>query len=335
MTALVTGAAGFIGKYLCGKLKDKGYSVTGIDLTPDKPAWCDAWFQADITISPENNPALLKACEGIEVIFHLAGKVHALAEVKSDESEYHLINTVGTENLLCAAAQKKVRKFVFFSTVKVYSDKIPGMNNSCEPVYETTPAIPDTPYGQSKLDAEKLVLDGRYIDDTTVLRLCMVYGPGAKGNILKMIKTIKAGIPFLLPEFHNKRSMVDVRDVVKAAVLAAESQQARQQTYIISDGNAYSTRQIIDAIYRVLGKSRLPFAIPSWIFTILAKTGDIIGKVRGRRFIFDSDALNKISGSAWFSSSKIERELKFKAEFSLEKSLPQMIEQIENVLPRK
>ena len=129
--------------------------------------------------------------------------------------------------------------------------------------------------------------------------------------------------------------MVDVRDVVKAAVLAAESQQARQQTYIISDGNAYSTRQIIDAIYRALGKSRLRFAIPSWIFTILAKTGDIIGKVRGRRFIFDSDALNKISGSAWFSSSKIERELKFKAEFSLEKSLPQMIEQIENVLPRQ
>lgn len=335
MNALVTGAAGFIGKYLCEKLKEKGYAVTGIDLTPDKPAWCDSWFQADITIPPDNNQVLLNACEGIDILFHLAGKVHALAEVKADESEYHIINTAGTENLLCAAAQKKVRKFVFFSTVKVYSDKIPDMDNRQEPVYETTTAIPDTPYGQSKLDAEKLVLAGKYIADTTVLRLCMVYGPGAKGNILKMIKTIKAGIPFLLPEFNNKRSMVDVRDVVSAAVLAAESPQSKQQIYIISDGNAYSTRQIIDAIYRALGKSRWPFAIPSSIFTILAKTGDIIGKIRGRRFIFDSDALNKISGSAWFSSSKIEHELKFRAVFSLEKSLPQMIEQIDNALPRK
>jgi nucleoside-diphosphate-sugar epimerase len=203
------------------------------------------------------------------------------------------------------------------------------MDNSCEPISEATETVPDTPYGQSKLDAEELVLRGNYIDDVTVLRLCMVYGPGAKGNILKMIKTIKAGIPFLLPEFNNKRSMVDVRDVVSAAVLAAESPQSKQQIYIISDGNAYSTRQIIDAIYRALGKSRWPFAIPSSIFTILAKTGDIIGKVRGRRFIFDSDALNKISGSAWFSSKKIENELNFRASFSLETSLQQMIEIID------
>lgn len=328
MNALVTGASGFIGKYLCEKLQEKGYIVAGIDLTPHKPTWCNTWFQADITISPENNPSLLNACNNIDVIFHLAGKVHALAEVKSDDEEYHLINTTGTKNLLQAAAQKKVRKFVFFSTVKVYGEKIPDLDNSREPVSEATETIPDTPYGQSKLDAEKLALGGNYIDDVTVLRLCMVYGPGAKGNILKIIKAIKKGIPLLLPEFHNKRSMVDVRDVADAALLVAETPLAKRQTYIISDGNVYSTRQIIDAIYQTLGKFRWPIAIPSWIFTALAKIGNIIGKARGKRFIFDSDALSKISGSAWFSSNKIEHELKFKAKFSLAKSLPQMIENI-------
>jgi nucleoside-diphosphate-sugar epimerase len=330
MTVLVTGAAGFIGRYLCEKLKDKGYAVAGIDITPHKPIWCDTWFQTDITIPPEINPVLLNACENVEVIFHLAGKVHALAEIKSDEAEYHLINTDGTKNLLQAAAQKKIRKFIFFSTIKVYADKIPNLDNSRVPVSEMTETIPDTPYGQSKLDAEALVLGGNYIDDATVLRLCMVYGPGAKGNILKMIKTIKIGIPFLLPEFHNKRSMVDVRDVVNAAVLVAENPQAKRQIYIVSDGNAYSTCQIIDAIYRALKKFRWPVAVPSCFFTMLARTGDVIGKVRGRRFIFDSDALNKISGSAWFSSCKIEQELKFKADFSLQKSLPQMIADIDN-----
>ena len=335
MNALVTGAAGFIGKFLCEKLKEKGYVVAGIDLTPHKPAWCDTWFQADIAIPPGNNPALLNACGNIDVIFHLAGKVHALAEVKADDAEYHLINTAGTENLLQAAAQNKVRKFVFFSTVKVFGEIIPNLDNTREPISEMTEAMPDTPYGQSKLNAEKLVLGGGYVDDATVLRLCMVYGPGAKGNILKMIKAIKMGIPLLLPEFHNKRSMVDVRDVVNAAVLVAENPLAKQQIYIISDGNVYSTRQIIDAIYRALGKFRWPVTVPSRVFSMLARTGDIIGKARGRRFIIDSGALNKISGSAWFSSGKIEHELNFKAEFSLEKSLPQMIEDIDKSLPKK
>lgn len=329
MNALVTGASGFIGKYLCEKLQEKGDAVTGIDLTPHKPAWCDTWFQVDITRPPENNPALLNACKNVDVIFHLAGKVHALAEVKSDDDEYHLINTTGTANLLKAAAQEKVRKFVFFSTVKAYGENIPNLNNSCEPISETTETVPDTPYGQSKLDAEELVLRGNYIDDVTVLRLCMVYGPGAKGNILKMIKAIKKGIPLLLPEFNNKRSMVDVRDVVKAAVLVAENPLAKRQTYIISDGNVYSTRQVIDAIYQALGKFRWPLAVPKWIFTQLAICGDIFGKIRGKRFFFDSDALNKISGSAWFSSNKIENELNFRASFSLETSLQQMIKIID------
>lgn len=327
MNALVTGANGFIGKVLCNALSGKGYHVSGLDVFDEKPAWCDEYFKVDITSLDDT---LSKACKNIDVIFHLAAKVHALAEVKGDIEQYKLINTLGTENLLKAGAENHVNKFVFFSSIKVYGEKIAGLDNDKTPLDEQIETIPDTPYGQSKLDAEKIVLSGTYIDNATVLRLCMVYGPGAKGNILKMMRAIKKGIPFLLPEFHNKRSMIDVRDVVKAAILTAEKDESKKQIYIISDGKFYSSKQIVIAIMHALGKKQWPFSFPAFFFTILAKCGDIICKIRGRRLLFDSDTLNKISGSAWFSSEKIERQLGFKPDYNLEKTLPEMIRQQEN-----
>jgi len=322
MNALVSGANGFIGRHLCRALSEKGYTVTGLDIQDEKPEYCDKYFKADIRVPDEVLP---DACENIDVVFHLAGKVHALAEAKADLEQYKLINTAGTGNLLRAAAGKAAGKFIFFSTIKVYGEKIPGLDNSKTPVDEQVEPIPDTPYGQSKLDAEKLVLDGGYVDNAVVLRLCMVYGPGAKGNILKMIRAMKKGIPFLLPEFNNKRSMVDVRDVVKAAILTAEKNESKKQIYIVSDGKCYSTRQIIDAVMQALGKSRLPFSIPAFCFIVLGKIGDLICKIRGRRLFFDSDTLNKLAGSAWFSSEKIERELGFEQDYDLESSLCEMI----------
>jgi len=327
MNALVTGASGFIGKYLCKALAEKGHIVSGLDVFDEKPMWCDKYFKADITILDDN---LVSACENIDVIFHLAGKVHALAEIKADIEQYNLVNTVGTENLLKAAAENSVGKFVFFSTIKVYGEKIPDLDNKKTPVDEQMETIPDTPYGQSKLDAEKLVLSGNYIDDVTILRPCMVYGPEAKGNIIKLIKAIKMGIPFLLPEFNNKRSMVDVRDIVRAVILITEKNEAKNQTYIVSDGKAYSTKQVAVAITQALRKKQSSLCIPAFFFTILGKMGDWVGKIVGRRFFFDSDVLNKISGSAWFSSKKIERELGFKPDYDLEKALPEMLKQEEN-----
>ena len=326
MNALVTGASGFIGKYLCKALAEKGCVVSGLDVFDEKPVYCDKYFKADITVLDDN---LASACENIDVIFHLAGKVHALAEIKADVEQYNLINTVGTKNLLKAAAQNSVSKFVFFSTIKVYGERIPGLDNKKTPVDEQIETVPDTPYGQSKLDAEKLVLSGNYIDNVTILRPCMVYGPGTKVNLIKLIKAIKTGIPFLLPEFKNKRSMVDVRDIVKAVILCTEKSEAKNQTYIVSDGKAYSTKQVAVAIMQALGKKQSPLCLPAFFFTVLGKIGDMTGKIIGRRFFFDSDALNKISGSAWFSSEKIERELGFKPDYDLERALPGIIRQQE------
>jgi nucleoside-diphosphate-sugar epimerase len=157
----------------------------------------------------------------------------------------------------------------------------------------------------------------------------MVYGLSDKGNLPRMISAIERGFFPPLPEVHNHRSMVHVEDLARAALLVAQNSKAAGQIYIVSDGQANSTRQIYEWICAALDKKPLPLNIPVFVLKILAKIGDAIGKIRGRRFMFDSDALDKLIGSAWYSSAKIESELGFQAQHNLQKSLPEIVRYLE------
>lgn len=312
-TALVTGANGFIGRELCRQLRQLGGSVRTLSRS-DTDAGDNNWV---LDLAFDHCPAEL--CAGVDTIFHLAGKAHALAENRQDEAEYRLVNTEGTQKLLEAAKQAGVKRFVFFSSVKAVGD------SQSQPMDETAMGEADTPYGRSKYEAEQLVLHGGYVPHPVVIRPCMVYGNTDKGNLPRMIKAISRGLFPPLPEFNNRRSMVHVEDVVAAALLAAGKAESAGQIYIVSDEQDYSTRQLYDWIKAALGKPPASWTI-SWSTLVkLAKAGDAIGKLSGRRFPFDSDALRKLSGSAWYSSAKIRRELGFQPQHTLQQSLPDII----------
>lgn len=316
---MVTGASGFIGERLTWHLSQNNFKVRVLN----RRETGDKIESYRIDLAGDNVPSSL--CTDIDTIFHLAGKAHALAEADQDEAEYFQINTEGTRKLLEAAKRAGVQRFVFFSSVKAVGD------SESRPMDETVQSLADTPYGQSKYEAEQLVLHGGYVPHPVVIRPCMVYGNTEKGNLPRMIDAIRKGVFPPLPEVHNKRSMVHVEDVVQAALLAAEKPEATGQVYIVTDGHAYSTRQIYDWIREALAKSPSLKAMPlAWLRT-MAKVGDGIGMLRGRRFIFDSDALEKLIGSAWYSSAKIERELGFKPVHDLKSSLPEIVRYLESV----
>ncbi len=314
---LVTGANGFIASLLTASLKETGAYIKGLDISQGPYANCDESIQCDLTVPLEENDVLRKACEDIDVVYHLAGKVHSLSEVKSDKEEYWRINVQGSNNLLSAAKQKHVRKCIFFSAVNVFGER--QDNKTGKPITEQDQPSPDTPYGETKYEVEKTLLNETSID-TVILRLSMVYGPHAKGNLTKMIHAVQSGIPIPLPDFGNKRSMVDVHDVVRAAVLASQND-TMHGVYQVTDGNVYSTSQIINYIYEALGKKRPFLVLPKFVFILFARIGDLIGIVLRHRFFFDSDALNKLVGNAYYSSDRLKNELHFVPEWDLRKSL--------------
>jgi nucleoside-diphosphate-sugar epimerase len=309
---LLTGANGFIGQVLVKQLRTAKIGVKV--LVKDEKYFPDSeTVKLDVTSNWDINP-----CEGVDTVFHLAAKVHAVSEAVSDDIQYRNVNIEGTRKLLEAAQRAGVERFIFFSSVKATGEMAQMQDEHCQ-------ALPETPYGASKRAAEQLVLNGGYVPCPIVIRPCMVYGNTHKGNLPRLIEAIRQGFFPPLPELHNHRSMVHVDDLVQAALLVAQNPQAVGQVYIVSDGQSYSTRQLYEWICAALNKQVLPVNVPVSLLKGFAKIGDKMESVTGRQFIFDTCVLEKLIGSAWYSSAKIESELGFKPRRNLREALPEIV----------
>jgi nucleoside-diphosphate-sugar epimerase len=119
--------------------------------------------------------------------------------------------------------------------------------------------------------------------------------------------------------------MVHVDDVVQALRLAAGNPAANGRVYLVTDGHAYSTREIYTAICRALGREVPRWTLPLWALRCAAIAGDAVGRVAGRSAPLNSAALDKLLGSAWYSSDKIQRELGFVSSHTLYDALPGMV----------
>ena len=314
---LVTGATGFIGRALCRRLKEQGVRVRALARHADAGPW-DEFVAADL--AGERVPAAI--LDGVDTVFHLAGKAHALSELAADDGEYRRSHVGATRNLLGLLDAAAAPRLVFFSSVKAMGDD----GEAC--MDERWDAEPSTPYGICKRECEQLVLDaGRDLPlHACVLRLPLVYGRGVKGNLWKMLDAIARGRFPPPPRVANKRSLVHVDDVAGAALQAALDARAAGRIYIVTDGEAYSTDEMYTLMRTALGKPAPGWRVPAAGLRVLAFAGDVIGRARGRRFVFDSDAYHKLLGSAWYSSASIERDIGFRPTRTLRDGVVEMVE---------
>lgn len=312
---LVTGATGFIGQYLMSTLLKQGCITTILSRQSQGNA-CDNY--KTIVADLSNTESIVGICQGIEIVFHLGGDSSAYDDLDKKNKNYNWRVTVdGTRTLVDQSIKSGVSRFIFFSSVKAMGEK------TDEYLDETAECRPVTGYGKAKYEAERLVLEAnRHGIASTVLRLPMVYGPGCKGSLPRMIQAIALGRFPSLPDTGNKRSMVDVRDVVQAAVLAATNPVSGGRIYIVTDGQAYSTRQIYEWICSAVQRPVSPFIIPLPVFRIAGFIGDMLGKLSRRRIAFNSEAMDRIFSSSWYNSEMICRELDFHPAYSLKYSLP-------------
>lgn len=306
MTALVVGASGFIGQRLLGpsdramvrKLSLRENEVKGDLLIPD---------------------SLRMACEGVDTVFHCAGYAHAF--ISTDSSITWRVNFDGTRNLIQAAGESGVKKFVFLSSVKAMGE----FGDVC--VEEDWAKEPDTSYGKAKRAAENIIIEigDKFNMHVVNLRLSMVYGYGGRGNMERMAKGIRAGWFPPLPETGNKRSLVHVDDVVSAARMVAERAEARSQTYIVASPDAWSGRQIYDAIRNAHLMSPTRLQVPENILRASGIFGSLMEGVFGKTLLLNTEVVNRLLGSSWYSSKKIENELGWRARVGLEDGLREML----------
>ncbi|GAB1408860.1 NAD-dependent epimerase/dehydratase family protein [Desulfovibrionales bacterium] len=309
---VVTGASGVIGQRLCEALVARGVQVVALLRSPRPGPWGDV-LHCDLG-RDTLDPTLL---HGVDTIFHLAGKAHTRARTAADVREYETVHVTGTRSLMQAARAAGVRCCVLLSSVKAMGE------GSAEIQDENSPCVPETPYGQTKHAAERIALHELPVPCPVVLRPALVYGAGSKGNLDLMIRAMSKG---MFPRTHfppNARSMIHVKDVIQACVLAATHKQAYGGTYILTDGKEYSTNDLLAWIQDSLGKKSV-LTMPFDLLRLAARLGDIVEKF-GMRFPLTSDRLDKLAGSACYSNAKICRELGFVPQWDAQRGIQEMV----------
>ena len=241
MKILITGAYGFVGTNLCRYLVGRGHECVALDIPKAK--------RDDVPYKAFYSWDELDSIDwaGMDAVVHLAGKAHDLKNV-SDLQSYFDIN-VGLTEKIFNAANGKVPRFIYFSSSKA--------------------ADADTPYGRSKLAAEKF-LAGRAI----VLRPAMIHGPGNKGNLNLLWGIARRGFPWPLAAFANRRSFTSIVNI--CAAVEALCERGENGVYPIADDEMLSTNRLIELMAEAYGRKSRLWRLPKGLMRLAARMGDVL-----------------------------------------------------------
>lgn len=258
MKVLITGVHGFVGSNLVEALK-KEHTIYGLDIVApvkDGVEETFSWEDLDAGIVPE-----------VDAIVHLAGKAHDTKNQSAAEV-YFKVNTGLTQKIFdYFLAQDSIKKFVFFSTAKAAADKVEGV------LTEDVVPAPVGPYGESKIAAEKYILEHMPADKQVyIFRPCMIHGPGNKGNLNLLYNVVSKGIPWPLGAFENRRTFTSVENIC-FAVNGVLTKDVPSGIYNMGDDEALSTNELIEEICRSLGKKARIWRLPKGLMFFVARVG--------------------------------------------------------------
>jgi len=260
---LVTGGAGFIGSHVCDAFATDGWSVTALDdLSSGRRENVSEGI--DLVVSDIRSPeaAELVRGGGFDLISHHAAQIDVRVSVERPAHDAS-INVMGLLNLLEAAVEGGVRRFIFVSSGGVVYGEPEHL-----PVPETAPKLPLSPYGVSKLTGEHYLHFYRHIHglEGVSLRYSNVFGPrqdphGEAGVVAIFGRSVLEGKPItLFGDGEQTRDYVYVGDVARANLLAASLDLAGAQTiddvaFNVGTGVETSVNELADGIMRVTGRT--------------------------------------------------------------------------------
>lgn len=308
---LVTGANGFIGHNLYKNLTKLNYSVKGTvrNLNTILNNY-DTKYISVGNIDAKTNWD--HALEGVDCVIHCAGKAHIN---KKDELDiYRVINREGTKHLAEQSIKAKVKRLIFLSSVKVNGESTGKFNEPIIFTNDDTPNPQDN-YATYKFEAEKVLWEiaSKTNLEIVIVRLPLVYGKEAKGNLKRLIKLINYKIPLPFGDIKNKRSLIGIGNLVDVLVRCIEHPNAAGKTFLVSDGEDLSTSELINVIASGMNRSvilfRLPIALLKFFGFILMRQGQI----------------DRLIGSLQIDSSYVREILNWTPPVSVEEEIRKMI----------
>ena len=278
MQILLTGVTGFVGQHLSCRLVSEGHNLYGTIRKNKNRGKLPAEVQP-VLIDSLTSPLPEAFLNNVDAIIHLAARVHQMNDVNNNDALtlYRQVNTEATINLAKQAARSGVRRFIYLSSVKVNGEKQDPLNT---PYTEQDICHPSDPYAQSKWEAELLLnqLAQETALEIVILRPPLIYGSDVKANFLKLIDLVKKGTPLPFGRVNNSRSLVYVGNLIDAIITCLTHPNAKNQTFLISDGQDLSTPDLIRKIAYYLDCPCNLLPVPPSLLKVAGNRGLILFK---------------------------------------------------------
>ncbi|HYC04355.1 MAG TPA: NAD-dependent epimerase/dehydratase family protein [Azospirillaceae bacterium] len=296
--ALVTGANGFVGRAVVDSLRARGWRVRAA-LRSGSVEGTERALVGDLT-GPVDWPSHL---DGVTAVVHLAARTHVMREDPGHaESAYRAINVEATRRLAEAAVEAGVRRFVHLSSVKALGER----SNPGRPLTDRDEPAPEGPYGATKLEAERLL--AALPLESVSLRPPLVYGPGVRANFLALMGLVARGVPLPFGALENRRSLIAVGNLADAVATAVTAAQATG-TYLVTDGDAVSTPELVRAIARAMNRPARLLPVPPSLFRPLQALPGV------------GPAVSRLTGSLELDGSRFRDDFGWRPPLTMERAL--------------
>ena len=251
---LVTGGSGFLGSHLVQALVERGDEVRALVRPTSQAAHLES-LGVELAHGDLGDVQFLKTvAQGVERVYHCA----ALAADWGDWETFRAVNVDGVRNLLEAALESDVHKFIHVSTTDVYG-------HPDYPADETAPyRLRGWPYGDTKIEGEQLVWDyyQRHGLPVTIVRPVNIYGPRSTSFVIEIVELLEEGGMVHIGGGRKPGGLTFVTNVVDVLLRAADSKSSVGQAYNASDGLDVTWRQYVDRLAEIVGVSSPRIVIP-------------------------------------------------------------------------
>jgi nucleoside-diphosphate-sugar epimerase len=259
--AMITGAAGFIGRALTRHYRDRGWDVVGVDRTADP--------EPGVLAGDVSEPgAWQRAARACDTVLHTA----ALVSNRAALDDAWRVNVVGTRRVLDAARDAGVRRVVVFSSVAVYSHRRDGV------VDERTPVRPSgAAYGDTKIAAEQVAFQAHAAGEVeiTVVRPGDVYGPGSRPWTVLPVEMLRRHQVVLPARGRGTFVPIYIDDLVDAVARAAAHPAAAGEAFNLTGGRSVTVAEFFGHYSRMLGTRPAPAVPTAWAMAIAEAIGRV------------------------------------------------------------
>lgn len=317
----VTGATGFIATHLVNKLVADGQHVRALARQTSNLGGLVKAPGLEICRGDiMDPPSLLQLAEGMDVLIHCAAALHFVPKDKNDIRYYYDVNIGGTENTIKAAVQCGVKQFIHISSTAAMGDYYNAERD------ETAVCAPESDYGKSKLGAEQAVNEYQGKLPITIIRPGVVYGPGDRGTVLKMIRYIDKGIFRHIGDGLNRKTLVAVENVVESVRMCVLNEKAYGETFLIVDQESRTMREIVDVMAGALGKKVGVLYVPKPVGILIALFSEVLRRVSPINLPFTLSNMKNFTASATFSVNKIKQRIGYRQTMSFEDGIRAEVE---------